>query len=462
MNYNARGMPTGGRTPEPGGPAVAKTPVPVESSFCFTYSLDFEANLTDENLEFRGPLREAPLVGRWQISARREKPTEGEQGEGKIAFNIGHEDLPYAFLGHRVAISMKLSWADTSDTFQQMEDWTWPIKPFPDRPADSSLTYSSFGPTLVLPLTRYSQRDDKYDPVSQRRYRMEVTIAKDFTDADSRARTLAEQVTAFDLLPQDVRLFFPRANRGQGAELWTSGRVLEASRYFRSLSDPIYTESLWTSAVEREDGLAPRPGVVHDGEPDIEDSDDEVDKFLCFKHPPSLHVPPLAELVRYKQLDIRHNCVSTYHALLVYLQSRFVHFAPLTSSCAPSNPSSSAQRRRDIIIEYHQKNPSLPLPVSPKSLFRLADYLYLEDLEQVCLDAFRSALTVQCAAHELFSEASQTFGRIRSVAIAFVKDNWEKVQQERSWTAAVRKIRHGEMPEAAPILLELLEAVSKK
>ena len=81
------------------------------------------------------------------------------------------------------------------------------------------------------------------------------------------------------------------------------------------------------------------------------------------------------------------------------------------------------------LFSYHLANPPLPLPVSPKSVYRLATLLKLEHLQALALDAFKERLTVANVAEELFGDAAVQFEEIKAVAMGFATANWAAVQQ---------------------------------
>lgn len=115
-----------------------------------------------------------------------------------------------------------------------------------------------------------------------------------------------------------------------------------------------------------------------------DDSDDEADAHLLSTRPPSLSSEGLGDLT-FRQMTIKAARYSTWRAVLLYLTTGYIDFAPLLSSGARSD---------QLYHDHAKEEPDLPLPVSPKSVYRLAHLLELPDLEQLAFTAFVSSLTV--------------------------------------------------------------------
>ncbi|GAA5849578.1 hypothetical protein JCM8547_000503 [Rhodosporidiobolus lusitaniae] len=145
---------------------------------------------------------------------------------------------------------------------------------------------------------------------------------------------------------------------------------------------------------------------------------------------------------------------STYCAALLHLQTGYISFLPLSSS-------SSSEERTERLDKAVAENPSLPLPVSPKSVYRLAHLLSLDDLQYLALIAFEDSLSVENAAKELFSDISIAYDELRKVILRFIETNWNEVKKTATWTEQLAKIQAEEMPEAAPVLVEVLNLMAR-
>ncbi|GAA5854971.1 hypothetical protein JCM8547_002327 [Rhodosporidiobolus lusitaniae] len=205
--------------------------------------------------------------------------------------------------------------------------------------------------------------------------------------------------------PHDVRFSFPHARKGE-AELWAQSDMLsKSSSYFKAVFSSEFAEAV--PAVRSETRLA-----------------------ASVKLDPSAY--------------------STYSALLVYLQSDFIEFCPLTSSF-PTSLTHAA-----FIATKHAVEPFLPLSVSPKSIYRLADLLDLPGLKRLSFEAFRSSLSVKNAAQELFSDTSPHTTSSTASSSTSSRPTGARRGRERRGRKKMREIEAGELPEGAPVVVKLL------
>lgn len=320
--------------------------------------------------------------------------------------------------------------------------------------------------------------EGKFDPANSHKYRIVVTIEQAYPQPPPtppsntpESQQLAERIsgsfsprcmfrsdqfspTALHLepLPYDVRIAFPN-----GADLWSNKDLLErSSPFFQSLLSSGFSESVvrrskharrsTPSAVE-----APEVAV----EKDFDDSDDETDTFLAAHPLKSETSSSDTEDLSYRRIDITQHSYSTYHALLVYLQSGFISFTPLT----PSFPSSQA--RLDFLSTLRDTSPLLPLPCSPKSMYRLAHLLGLDDLQKRCLEALPSSLSTSNMAQELFNDTSIAYDVWRSTILSYVKENRTAIRTTEEWTGKMRDLKSGEGASAGTtaVMVELMEVV---
>ncbi|KAF7791218.1 hypothetical protein EIP86_002232 [Pleurotus ostreatoroseus] len=84
---------------------------------------------------------------------------------------------------------------------------------------------------------------------------------------------------------------------------------------------------------------------------------------------------------------------TTWEAFLFYLHTGVLEFAPL---------SSTGGKKRTAYIKQ-ALTPDRPRPCSPKSMYRLADIMKLDDLKQLCLNEIRDQLSVRNILTELLS-----------------------------------------------------------
>lgn len=259
-----------------------------------------------------------------------------------------------------------------------------------------------------------------------------------------------------------MRIAFAGTGAEPYAELWTSAPFLSASSpYFKTLLRSGFSESMRKASKRaRTSASAPSSSAtVDNGDKDFDDSDAETDAALCEDEasPLSLHDLSQHADLSYQEIVVHQTAYSTYRAVLRYFQTGFLRFAPLASSCLPVL-ASAKKSRADLVKERRDAEPSLPIPVSPKSTYRLAHLLGCEPLQRACLVEFGRQLSVVNAAYELFDNASQVYAEWRKVALAYVVREWVRVTASDGWRDLQARIARDEIPGAAPILMELVSA----
>uniref|UniRef100_A0A0K3CB36 FGENESH: predicted gene_3.415 protein n=1 Tax=Rhodotorula toruloides TaxID=5286 RepID=A0A0K3CB36_RHOTO len=174
---------------------------------------------------------------------------------------------------------------------------------------------------------------------------------------------------ALDLLanPHDICLFFPRHN----GRLWTRSDVLAGlSPYFKTLlSNP------------------------------VKKSEEDV-------------------VIEHKKVTITGTAFSTYRAVLAYIRTGYIAFAPLSSTCPTAGSSKDTRKARET-------------------------------------------LTPDSAAHELFDEVSVLHEAWRRVVIEYVVANWDAVHATKGWKEVEKRIEEEEVPGAAKIMVQLSRAREK-
>lgn len=144
-------------------------------------------------------------------------------------------------------------------------------------------------------------------------------------------------------------------------ELWASRSDLEAYEYWRTLLASDFAEA---SVGELEPAGQPRKRADETvGE--VVDSDDETDAVLPApaRHP----ARPPAHVIR-----VNDAAFTTYRAVLYYILTSTIAFAPLASR---------GQDARNSAISTAIQQTTSPPPVSPRSVYRLADKLDLRSLK---------------------------------------------------------------------------------
>ena len=264
----------------------------------------------------------------------------------------------------------------------------------------------------------------------------------------------------------DVRLLFKRADDVE-LELWTTADFLgKASAYYKALFASGGTETVTRSRSKRARGPSVvseqkpfAPGKSPDPKVDWEDSDDETDNVLVERNwmNCTTRKQDTADF-DYQQTEVRETAYSTMCAVLLYLQTGHINFAPLRSSHALP-PDEVVLERKAALVDALEEHPTLPPPVSPKSVYRLAHLLEREELQTLALDSFASNLTISGAAVELFSPISLAYDKLRKVVVAFVVKNWKEVKATEAWQTARAKVTSEPTESAAQVTFDLFAAI---
>lgn len=178
---------------------------------------------------------------------------------------------------------------------------------------------------------------------------------------------------------------------------------------------------------------------------------------------------------------------ATYRAVLYYLYTDRIRFAPLSSSFLSSSSSgtgntetpndsqaslgsttrtgpgevlSGASSRREWIQDWVRGNPGQPLPCSAKAVYRLADKLGLAELKSRAYDHITKSLTVENVPYEVFSTFSATFEVVRKVEVKYFLDHWTEIRGSDAMRNVWHQIRLGRHPgfeEVWPVIATHLE-----
>ncbi|KAH8916008.1 hypothetical protein BT69DRAFT_824630 [Atractiella rhizophila] len=153
---------------------------------------------------------------------------------------------------------------------------------------------------------------------------------------------------------------------------------------------------------------------------------------------------PLPRLTEtYKFIPILHTCYSTYKAVLWYLFSGSIDFATLSSIAqadrivgadASYAPKVETSERKNLKRKrYVQDAPRdiIPkgikqgiIPVSPKSVFKIAHAYEIGSLKTAALKNLESQLTPHNVLLELLSDCSNTYEEVRGVHIRYLVKHW--------------------------------------
>ncbi|GAA6006980.1 hypothetical protein JCM10207_009158 [Rhodosporidiobolus poonsookiae] len=426
----------------------------VDASYRIVITCDFEADLSDKTLDEEFPLDDVPLTGDWALHVK--------GSDDSLCIDLVHMGAPLGCFGSCVTSRYELFWADRG-VLKLVDRYGWRSGRVPEA-SEGGTVHMCF--SCLDSLDRLLNKNGaaaNFNVHRHQQYRFVfelrqacLAVEHDSVGAGMRADRIGD--STFEPSPHNFRLFFPKPGK-DGASLWVNADLLSSTcPYFKDLLASDFAEAAPRRAKclrpSGEQPLQPEPTE----EKDFEDSDDETDDFRFAKVPPKHEEPP--DDLSYREITITQTAFSTYHALIVFLQTGFVRFAPLKSACKPSN-TAGIDTLRELLDNAHHKHSDRPLPVSPKSLYRLVDLLGIPDdtgLATLSLNAFANSLTYEGAAHELFSGTATCFEPLRKVVIAYVVAHWNEVRVTASWKEYAARMKAGDLPGTEGIMMELSEA----
>ncbi|GJN91219.1 hypothetical protein Rhopal_004237-T1 [Rhodotorula paludigena] len=441
-------------------PRLCKTTIDGGFEWTFRFEID-DLDLTDPFLAMKLDFP-CPFAGSWNVATKRK--------DDGVRIEIHHGTLVPGHLGRRVAAHLELGWAAHGRcTLLKSVNYAEGLLPLP-KADDPHGIYTG----LSIPVTKADlDRAEKaslggFVAATHRRYVFEVKLeqASLFPTADS--HVLARHSTRSPI-PHDVRLYFPRAGE-DGAEIWTTAELLSnSSPYLKDLLSSDFAESVTASSRKRKrrsTTMTRAASPPAEMDKDHDDSDDELDELFFDRFPrPLFDVEQTPEL-SYHQIEVKLTAYTTYLAVIRWLETGYIAFLPLTSTCKPRDPSATRTHREEVLDSINKQAGSAhdgtgPLEVSLKSTYRLAHLLQLDRLQQLCLAQLPLSLTHHGVAHELCDSASILYDEWRKVLVDYVVENWDEVTTTTSWTTMKQRVERDEVPGGASVLLQLFEAKMK-
>lgn len=256
--------------------------------------------------------------------------------------------------------------------------------------------------------------------------------------------------------PGHVRLYFPKTD----LELWTTQQILiNASPYFATLFASGFAESVGTGSKRRRtEGGAPTGTAEVASELEFEDSDDEADEIYLKDKVPAANPGEM----EYREVRITSATYSTYAALLQWLSSNEVDFAPLGAQYRSQRLRDPAEDlRKDDLTSFHKTHPLRAIPSSPKSLFRLTHFLEIPKLNSLTLASYKSMLTEECVALELVAETSAVHDEMRGAAVEVAVKHWKEVSKGAAMKEVLKMVTDGDEATRASHGLAMAELVKK-
>ncbi len=212
----------------------------------------------------------------------------------------------------------------------------------------------------------------------------------------------------------DVVFYFPRSNR----ELWANSAALkQASPHFKTSLESEFKEgSVPTEAFQ---GATPTEPADEDT---LDDSDDESDK-IAHKLAATRTSRTLPAGVR--EIVVTSTAYTTYYAVLVWMLYGFIDFAPLAQVSSAATPATAAHLAR--AATHAAPDPDLPLPASPKSVYKLAHFLELPDLMELALNNLKTQLTIDSALYQVVSDVA-LHDEVFDAISAFSRPRWQTIK----------------------------------
>ena len=138
------------------------------------------------------------------------------------------------------------------------------------------------------------------------------------------------------------------------------------------------------------------------------------------------------------RIEVTEASHKTYFAVLEWLLTGNITFARLRSSIKKSHDPSVAVTA--ATIPAHTLHPA---PVSPKSIYKLAELLDLPQLKTLALESIMSQVGTATVAEELLSEVSILYEPVQTALIEFVAKNLKEVLKSEGWKELENKTAGG-------------------
>ncbi|KAK4700990.1 hypothetical protein P7C70_g5247, partial [Phenoliferia sp. Uapishka_3] len=222
-------------------------------------------------------------------------------------------------------------------------------------------------------------------------------------------------------------------------------RTLHASSAFLSAQSPYYKRLFASDFAETSKGgrivktlpaKLPSSSNLNSKRPrDLdEDSDTEVD------------LPPSRQPTSPYPIPVHGACFTTFREVLRWIYSREISFAPLKSTRATGSGEPKTQKLGS--------NSNLVVPVSPKSVYRLADFLELPELQTIALAAYLRQISTINIAQELMSEVSALYGPVQDALLQYAANNWRTVKESEGWKVLEKRIEDADetLPSQYPMI----------
>ncbi|BGP40846.1 hypothetical protein JCM10449v2_004811 [Rhodotorula kratochvilovae] len=424
----------------------------VEGGFHGRLTFDLALRLDLPNLFERIEYTKMPVTGRWHCEVK--------ATGGGLRFTVRHGRLKEGALARKAARKMRLVCVFGTDEVE-FASATFDDAPVPHQDDDGILCIGFDLP--LTPLQVEAARNlcgKRFSPSQIHSFKLEFHLSQ--LDIDAVAR-VSEPMPPLPSVSA-VRLFFPsQKQEGREAETWTTAEFLcSVSPYIGDLLASGSSESMIIGSKRLR--VSPPPVAAADTHYDFDDSDEETDDLLFQAKKPKLFDVNSPPEFPYQHVTISTTAYSTYYAVLHFLQTGKIRFAPLQSACKPNNPD-GIYTRAEHIRTIVEQDATLPYPISPKSVFRLAHFLdttedglaHFKYLKQLCLAELGKWLSVETCATELLSPTSLAFDEWRAVVRKYVSEHREDARKTTTWDKV--RMAAGAQDNYAKVLMEVLSEI---
>ncbi|KAI0761409.1 hypothetical protein BC629DRAFT_995836 [Irpex lacteus] len=156
---------------------------------------------------------------------------------------------------------------------------------------------------------------------------------------------------------------------------------------------------------------------------------------------------------RYKyRVVIPDVAAKTWQALVHFIYTGTIHFAPLKSQ--------GLELRREEENQHREKNPHLPPLCSPKSVYRLAEFVGLEELKHLAQKDLKAKITKETVAREVFSRFSSMYSDILDMQLEILYQDSMLADTLPKVLKTTTSIAQGNMPYSEKALAALLTKLS--
>ncbi|KAI0761408.1 hypothetical protein BC629DRAFT_995759 [Irpex lacteus] len=143
---------------------------------------------------------------------------------------------------------------------------------------------------------------------------------------------------------------------------------------------------------------------------------------------------------------------TTWQALVHFIYSGEIYFAPLKSQ--------GLTLRAAEQIKHREKHPHLPPLCSPKSIYRLADFVGIEELKFLAREDLKTKITSENVAREIFSRFSSMYDEVLDTELEILYSDSMLADTLPKVLKITTSISRGNMPYGEKALAVLLTKLS--